>query len=316
MICLGWCLASLVRHTHGHRTPYFMLTLAILFALIATGDNMACIYFFNIYFQAKDSLLMPNLDEVLQTTTMLATPISVYFLLSSVNTVLRNRYHALCMATDNRRRERNILWHKLLALTMLAFGLAGAGVYLEALVDNYAAMTALAGQNPHNELMRAINDRFLAREELHAGLEIAFSAFAALSTMDVALSLFQLRRAQRLVGVTDKVTKQFAHTVVPLFATYGVCHMIFAIISYNQMPTYEIVQTVIEGETLVKDLLLLLSFSAVVTALLLLSVNPDDWVLRERDHKVNPDDWVLRERDHKETSEMAYKAFKIGTGEF
>ena len=195
----------MVRHTHGHRTPYFMLTLAILFALIATGDNMACIYFFNIYISAKDSLLTPHLDEVLQTITMLATPISVYFLLSSVNTVLRNRYHALCVATDNRRRERNTLWHKLLALTMLALGLASAGVYLEALVDNYAAMTAFAGQNPHNELINAINDRFLAREELHVGLEMAFSTFVVLSAVDVALSLFQLRRAERLVGVADKV---------------------------------------------------------------------------------------------------------------
>lgn len=38
----------------------------------------------------------------------------------------------------------------------------------------------------------------------------------------------------------------------------------------------------IEGEALANDLLLLLSFSATVTALLLLSVNPDDWVLRKR----------------------------------
>lgn len=79
--------------------------------------------------------------------------------------------------------------------------------------------------------------------------------------------------------------EQFARTVVPSYATYSICRMIFAIISFNQTPTYEIVQTVIEGETLANDLLLLLSFSATVTSLLLLSVNPDDWVLRERDRK-------------------------------
>lgn len=62
--------------------------------------------------------------------------------------------------------------------------------------------------------------------------------------------------------------------------------MIVTTVLFKATPAYEIVQTRIEGETLANDLLLLLSFSAVVFTMLLLSIDPDNWVItKERGHQ-------------------------------
>lgn len=286
LICLGWCSASLVWRTHGHRTPYAMLLGALVFSLIATSNNIACTYYFNISLPRNDFLLAPHLDELLQATSIVATPLSDFFLLSSINAVLRNRCNALPGTKDRGLGGRNPLAHKLLAIIMLILGIAGAAVYVEALVENYTAMTALAGQNPPIAIVNAINDKFLARDQVHVNLGVAFAAFVVLCALDVAISVFRLRNAVRLACRSDKITEQLGRTVAPLYALYSLCRMIFTIISLKVTPAYEIVRTLIEGEALANHLLLLMSFSAVIFTLLLLSINPEDWVItKKRDHQ-------------------------------
>lgn len=205
LICLGWCFASLVWRTHGHREPYVMLLIALVFALISTSDNIASTYYFNISAPGNNFLLSPHLDEFLQATTMFAIPLSVFFILSSIHAVLRNRQNASRVIQDRNFFSRNDVAQRVIAFVMLVCGITGAGVYVEALIENYTAMTALAGQNPPTPVVNAINDRFMARSQIHANLEVAFAAFVVLSAVDVVISAFRLRRAERLAGFSDKV---------------------------------------------------------------------------------------------------------------
>lgn len=76
-----------------------------------------------------------------------------------------------------------------------------------------------------------------------------------------------------------QIIEQLCRTVVPLYASYSLVRMTFTTILIKRVSAMEIVQTVIEGETLADDLLLLLTLAAVVFTLLLLSVSPEEWVL-------------------------------------
>lgn len=123
---------------------------------------------------------------------MLSTPLSIYFLLSSVNAILRNRDDALRVAKDNQFGGRNSLLHKLLATIVLALGITGVAVYLDALIQYYTAMATLAGQDLPTRLVNAIYDKYEARYQVHVNLGHAFSAFVVLSAIDVGVSTFLL----------------------------------------------------------------------------------------------------------------------------
>jgi len=114
----------------------------------------------------------------------------------------------------------------------------------------------------------------------------SFCSFLILTEVTVIVSAVLLRRASRAEGVVDKITNTILHVVAPLYAAYNLSNLIFLILfSPHGLPS-SINFTTYEGVVLANNILLLLSYFGVASALLVLSINKECW-------SVNADD-ILR----------------------
>jgi len=239
----AWCCIALVQG-RGHRSPYAFLISALILSLIDHVMNILAL----IFEVSNSGYSQP---PALHGVQIFFSSWTNLFLYLSMIAVLWSRETTVYAATEGKAGRHNYVVtgvHAVLVVLIFAFGTAGPAMEL----------------NPNDS--STIN--------VYA-MYYSFYTFLILAVVTVIVPAVLLRRASRAEGVVDNITNTMLHVVAPIYAAHNLISLIFLILHDLPHPPHAL--TYYEGADLANNLLIMVSYFGVTSALLVLSINKERW---------------------------------------